>query len=191
MSGKLLKNILVASGVAASLLIGAPVASAQTHASVHTAGFSVAAYTKAPVVVTETPKLAVPASVTYSTGARIANYIQAHDMGKPYVYGATGPYSFDCSGLTMSAAHAVGAWWMPRVADDQYRHLTRVYTPRYGDFVFFHNGSGTYHVGVYIGTYWFQGARRMMMVAAPHTGSYVKREGIYYPGAGYVTFGRP
>lgn len=189
MSGKLLKNILVASGVAASLLLGAaPVASAET--PVRATGFSVAPYAvSAPIKAVH--QLAAPAVARYSTGAHIANYIQDHDMGKPYVYGATGPYSFDCSGLIMSAAHHIGDWAMPRTADEQYRHVTRVYTPRYGDLVFFHSGGGTYHVGIYIGTYWYQGARRMMMVAAPYTGQVVRREAIYYPGAGYVTFGRP
>jgi cell wall-associated NlpC family hydrolase len=183
MSKHYVRNAVIASGIAVAALLSG---TANAQAATLTTGFSVAR--SLPAI--EAPAV-VPEIATYSTGAHIANYIQDHDMGKPYVYGATGPSAFDCSGLVMSAAHHIGDWAMPRIADDQYRHVTRVWTPRYGDLVFFHNGSGTYHVGVYIGTYWFQGRVQRMMVAAPYPGQVVRREGIYYPGAGYVTFGRP
>jgi cell wall-associated NlpC family hydrolase len=138
--------------------------------------------------------LASPVSAdatTQTTGSRIVSYIEAHDMGKPYRYGATGPYAFDCSGLTYSASHKIGDWGMPRTAEAQRRVLGHVsYAQRRpGDFVFF--GYPAYHVGIYIGVRWYNGAYRSMMIDAPHTGTVVRVEPVYYPGAGYVSFGRP
>lgn len=75
-------------------------------------------------------------------------------LGKPYKYGATGPNSFDCSGLTQYVyKNAVGVA-IPRVSSDQaktgksisYNNLQP------GDLVFFNtSGSGISHVGIYIG----------------------------------------
>jgi cell wall-associated NlpC family hydrolase len=187
MSKHSLKTAFIASGIAvAALFTGVTQADAATQAT----GFSVVRN-----MTSSSAPLLTPAVTRWSTGAHIANYIQAYDMGKPYVFGATGPYSFDCSGLVMSAAHKIGDWAMPRTAEAQYQHVTRISygNRRYGDLVFFHDSSGyVYHVGVYIGTYWFQGKVQPMMVAAPYPGRDVRREAIFYNGlSGYVTFGRP
>ncbi|MFK0210077.1 NlpC/P60 family protein [Streptomyces sp. NPDC090298] len=71
-------------------------------------------------------------------------------LGKPYVWGATGPSAYDCSGLTQAAWRAAGVT-LPRTTYTQINAGQRV--PRSqlapGDLVFFY--SGISHVGLYIG----------------------------------------
>jgi peptidoglycan DL-endopeptidase CwlO len=86
-------------------------------------------------------------------------------IGKPYQYGAAGPASFDCSGLTMKAwlaagtalAHYTGAQWQSG------HHVSRAQLQP-GDLVFF--GTDIHHVGIYIGS--------GFMIEAPHTGAKVR-----------------
>jgi cell wall-associated NlpC family hydrolase len=70
-------------------------------------------------------------------------------LGKPYVYGATGPGSYDCSGLTMTAWRSAGVS-IPRTSQAQWSGLARVPASavRPGDLVVY-NGAG--HVALYIG----------------------------------------
>lgn len=85
-------------------------------------------------------------------------------VGKPYVWGAAGPSSFDCSGL-MLWAYAQEGVAIPRVAADQQAWATPVPISQLvpGDLVFF--GKPAHHVGMYVGG--------GLMVDAPHTGAYV------------------
>ncbi|MGW1991717.1 NlpC/P60 family protein [Embleya sp. NPDC001921] len=71
-------------------------------------------------------------------------------IGKPYVYGATGPNAYDCSGLVQAAYKSAGIS-LPRVTNDQFAADTRVSVANLqpGDLVFFY--SGISHVGIYIG----------------------------------------
>ena len=71
-------------------------------------------------------------------------------LGKPYVWGATGPSSFDCSGLTQAAWRAAGVS-LPRTTYTQINAGQRVSRSELapGDLVFFY--SGVTHVGLYIG----------------------------------------
>ncbi|WP_338103837.1 C40 family peptidase, partial [Streptomyces rhizosphaericus] len=48
-----------------------------------------------------------------------------NQIGKPYVWGAEGPNSFDCSGLT-SSAWAYAGRTIPRTSQEQWRQLPRV-----------------------------------------------------------------
>ncbi|MEW2547451.1 C40 family peptidase [Streptomyces sp. NPDC047002] len=91
-------------------------------------------------------------------------------IGKPYVWGATGPSSYDCSGLTQAAWRAAGVD-LPRTTYDQVDAGTRVSTDDLapGDLVFFY--SDISHVGMYIGG--------GMMIHAPHPGADVREESIY------------
>ncbi|MFF2008172.1 NlpC/P60 family protein [Streptomyces sp. NPDC058195] len=92
-------------------------------------------------------------------------------IGKPYVWGATGPASYDCSGLTQAAWKAAGVD-IPRTTWDQVKTGTRVATAdlRPGDLVFFYDDIS--HVGIYKGD--------GMMIHAPKPGANVREESIYY-----------
>ncbi|MGW1227030.1 NlpC/P60 family protein [Streptomyces sp. NPDC002530] len=92
-------------------------------------------------------------------------------IGKPYVWGATGPASYDCSGLTQAAWKAAGVD-IPRTTWDQVNIGTRVATAdlRPGDLVFFYDDIS--HVGIYKGD--------GMMIHAPKPGANVREESIYY-----------
>lgn len=76
-------------------------------------------------------------------------------IGKPYTWGATGPNSFDCSGLTSYAFRVGGNVSLPRVSRAQATVGTTVsYSNlRAGDLVFFAYGdtSDITHVGIYVG----------------------------------------
>ncbi len=75
-------------------------------------------------------------------------------LGKPYLWGGTGPYSFDCSGLVMEAyAHAgVG---IARTSQAQWVTERHVSSPRPGDLVFYPGADGTWsapgHVALVVG----------------------------------------
>ncbi|MEW2080594.1 NlpC/P60 family protein [Streptomyces sp. NPDC005283] len=92
-------------------------------------------------------------------------------LGKPYVWGATGPSSYDCSGLTQAAWKAAGVD-LPRTTWDQVKVGTRVATKDLlpGDLVFFYDDIS--HVGIYIGD--------GKMIHAPKPGANVREESIYY-----------
>lgn len=94
-------------------------------------------------------------------------------IGKPYVWGATGPDSYDCSGLTQAAWKAAGVT-LPRVTYDQVDAGTTVPVSQAqpGDLVFFYDDIS--HVGLYIGD--------GMMIHAPKPGAYVREESIFYDG---------
>ncbi|MEU7296124.1 C40 family peptidase [Streptomyces exfoliatus] len=71
-------------------------------------------------------------------------------IGKPYVWGAEGPGSFDCSGLTQSAWGAAGRP-IPRTSQEQWRLLPRVDVKdmRPGDLIVYFKDAS--HIGMYIG----------------------------------------
>ncbi len=87
----------------------------------------------------------VPAPVI-TTAAKVAAAAKAQ-VGKAYVYGATGPSAFDCSGLTQYAHRQVGIN-IPRTTWAQWSAGQKVSSPRPGDIVVL-NGGG--HVGIYMG----------------------------------------
>src|SRR5262249_5356068 len=69
--------------------------------------------------------------------------------GKPYVFGATGPYGYDCSGLVYAAYHHATGRWGPRDTSDMLAAgwwMRRVRRPRRGDLAFY--GSG--HVELFV-----------------------------------------
>jgi cell wall-associated NlpC family hydrolase len=71
-------------------------------------------------------------------------------IGKPYVWGAEGPRSYDCSGLTSQAWAAAGRT-IPRTSQEQWRLLPRIAVRdmRPGDLIIYHADAS--HVGMYIG----------------------------------------
>ncbi|MEV7022330.1 NlpC/P60 family protein [Kitasatospora sp. NPDC093558] len=86
-------------------------------------------------------------------------------LGKPYEWGATGPGTFDCSGLTGAAYRAAGVK-LPRMSQDQWNAGARIARGdlQPGDLVFFY--SDLHHVGLYIGD--------GKMIHAPRTGKNVE-----------------
>ncbi|MGW7366978.1 NlpC/P60 family protein [Streptomyces sp. NPDC054841] len=71
-------------------------------------------------------------------------------IGKPYVWGAEGPGSYDCSGLTSQAWAAAGRG-IPRTSQEQWRLLPRIDIKdmRPGDLIIYHSDAS--HVGMYVG----------------------------------------
>ncbi|MGP4085482.1 NlpC/P60 family protein [Streptomyces sp. KR55] len=110
---------------------------------------------------------------SYATKAEKALAFSRAQIGKPYVWGATGPDSYDCSGLTQGAWKAAGVS-LPRTTYDQVNAGTTVSlaAAQPGDLVFFYDD--VTHVGIYIGN--------GMMIHAPKPGAYVREESIYYDG---------
>ena len=102
---------------------------------------------------TETGQLAsfVAPNVTVSDAV---NYAEAQ-LGKPYLFGGTGPAAFDCSGLVMMAYRAAGVN-IPRTSQQQWAQLPHVPASKVlpGDLVFFAGADGTVkapgHVGLVI-----------------------------------------
>lgn len=78
------------------------------------------------------------------------------ERGKPYVWGATGPASYDCSGLMLRAYESAGVI-LPRVSRDQYHAgaLLPVRTAQPGDLLFLatdpSNPDTIHHVMMYLG----------------------------------------
>ncbi|MFV0459724.1 MAG: NlpC/P60 family protein [Actinomycetales bacterium] len=100
-------------------------------------------------------------------------------IGKPYQWGATGPNSYDCSGLTGAAWRRAGVS-LPRVSRDQYRAATKIsYSDlRPGDLVFYGDGtnaSSIHHVAMYSGN--------GRMIEAPRTGLNVREVPLRMRGA--------
>ncbi|MGW2239427.1 NlpC/P60 family protein [Streptomyces sp. NPDC001759] len=114
---------------------------------------------------------------SYATKAAKAIAFARAQIGKPYVWGATGPGSYDCSGLTQAAWKAAGVT-LPRTTYDQVNAGTTVSLTdaQPGDLVFFYDDIS--HVGIYIGN--------GMMIHAPKPGAYVREESIYYGGESII-----
>jgi cell wall-associated NlpC family hydrolase len=73
-------------------------------------------------------------------------------IGKPYVWGGTGPDGYDCSGLTQAAWAQAGVS-LPRTTYDQVNAGTSVSRDQLqpGDLMFFYSASAPSHVGIYSG----------------------------------------
>jgi cell wall-associated NlpC family hydrolase len=109
-----------------------------------------------------------PPAVSGGAGTAI-EYARAQ-LGKPYCYAGAGPSCFDCSGLTMRAWGAAGVS-MPHYSGAQYTRFPKVplNAMQPGDLVFW-GPNGSQHVGLYIG-----GGQ---MIAAPHTGAFVRIQAV-------------
>ncbi len=103
---------------------------------------------------------------------KVIAYAKAQ-IGKPYLWGATGPDAFDCSGLTMTAYRAAGIT-IPRTSQQQWAYGPQVPASQVqpGDLVFFAGSDGTMtapgHVGIVTGA--------GTMIDAPYKGQAVREE---------------
>lgn len=95
-------------------------------------------------------------SGSYVSGSTVSRAYSA--LGKPYVWGAAGPNSFDCSGLV---SFCLTGRYSHTYSSSDFVGLTKVSNPQPGDICV-----RVGHVGVYIG-----GGQ---MIHAPHTGDVVK-----------------
>jgi peptidoglycan DL-endopeptidase CwlO len=100
-----------------------------------------------------------------STQAEKAVAFAYAQLGKPYVWGATGPDSYDCSGLVQAAWAAAGVS-IPRVTYDQWAALPHIATSSIqpGDLLYY-DGEG--HVAMYVGDGY--------IIDAPQTGLDVEK----------------
>ncbi|MBA2944496.1 C40 family peptidase [Streptomyces himalayensis] len=108
---------------------------------------------------------ALSGSRTPSKGGDAALRYAVRQIGKPYQWGAEGPSSFDCSGLTSQAwAHAGRT--IPRTSQEQWAQLPRVplRSLRPGDLVIYFREAT--HVAIYLGN--------GLVVQAPRPGAKVK-----------------
>jgi cell wall-associated NlpC family hydrolase len=115
----------------------------------------------------------LPPPVSGSGGAAVAVQWAYAEIGKPYVWAAAGPDSFDCSGLTQYVWGKAGVY-LGHYTGDQWNegvHVTQAELEP-GDLVFFayntSDPSTIHHVGIYIG-----GGE---MIDAPYTGVDVRKD---------------
>lgn len=106
-----------------------------------------------------------PADASWGKRHRAVSYAKRH-VGAPYRWGATGPWSFDCSGLVVAAYRNVGKR-LPRTTYSQLGYMRHRHRLRLGDLVF----SGRGHVGIYVG--------HRRVIHAPHPGARVQYASIY------------
>jgi peptidoglycan DL-endopeptidase CwlO len=114
------------------------------------------------------PDYVLPEATNVETHALRAALTQT---GKPYLWGAAGPDSFDCSGLIVwayaqegiSLPHYTGSLW------NDGQHISRDNLEP-GDLIFF--DADISHVGIYLGN--------GVMVDAPHSGAVVRVEAVWW-----------
>ena len=86
-------------------------------------------------------------------------------LGKPYLWGGTGPNAYDCSGLVQAAWASAGVS-IPRTTYEQWAALPHIPMSNLqpGDLIYY---NGESHVAMYVGNGY--------IIDAPHTGAYVER----------------
>jgi cell wall-associated NlpC family hydrolase len=106
------------------------------------------------------PSAAAPPSIV---GSRVVAIAEQY-LGRPYVWGAAGPFAFDCSGLVTYVFEQVGIS-LTHFAAAQWNYGTYVSRDQLepGDLVFFENLG---HVGIYVGNDYY--------IQAPQPGDVVK-----------------
>ena len=125
---------------------------------------------------------ATAAAATSDLGSQIVAYAKQF-LGTPYVYGANGPNSFDCSGFTKYVYSHFG-YTLTRTATDQLSNGTSVTKDQLqpGDLVFFkyNTSKPVSHVGIYIG------GNQFVHASTPTVGVIVSDMDSAYYGTGFV-----
>lgn len=136
---------------------------------------------------TTTAKKTNSTSASTATSSKAEKFVQIalNQQGKRYVYGSTGPNTFDCSGLVYYSLRQVGIT-PPRTSASQSQHsawqkVNKSQLKR-GDLVFFASsasGSRIGHVGIYLGGGQFvhasSGKKMSVIISNLNSGSYAKR----------------
>ncbi|KAA9375352.1 NlpC/P60 family protein [Microbispora cellulosiformans] len=130
-----------------------------------------------PVVVTPKGRTVWPSTAFMSADQlKVALEAAVGKLGRPYVWGAEGPDSFDCSGL-VQWAYAQAGVKMPRVTYQQW--VTGPQVPlsqaQPGDLLFWRNDPTNPGYISHVAIYWGNGK----MLHAPHTGDVVKIANVY------------
>jgi cell wall-associated NlpC family hydrolase len=120
-----------------------------------------------------------PDSAASSQQGNIAADWALSQIGRPYQWGGAGPYTYDCSGLSMVAWSHAGVALLHYTGD---QWVEGVHVPlgalQRGDLLFYATNNASpatiHHVGIYIG-----GSN---MVDAPYTGVNVRIDSMYGPG---------
>ena len=105
------------------------------------------------------PSTGSSSSTDSSTSSKVDKVLNfaSQQLGKPYVWGAQGPNSFDCSGLTYYVYKNAAGITLPRTSVEQSKYGTTVSKSnlKAGDLIFFDtsgpNDGGVSHVGIYVG----------------------------------------
>lgn len=111
-----------------------------------------------------------------STSAASVIALAKAQAGKPYVWGATGPSSFDCSGLVQYVYKNAAGINLSRTTYSQVNEGTTVSMSNLqpGDLLFWGSASSPYHVGIYLGN------NQYIHAATPSQGVIVQTLSSYF-----------
>lgn len=111
--------------------------------------------------------------IAHSNKASQVVSIAKQQLGKPYIWGATGPNAFDCSGLVQYVYRQVGISLPRTTYQQEYQgKAVSLNSLQLGDLLFWGNYGSAYHVAIYIGDGNF--------IQAPTKGQSVKVTNIKY-----------
>ena len=137
---------------------------------------------KANLIVNETVKKTTAnkktntSSIQASSKAASVVALAKEQVGKPYVWGATGPDKFDCSGLVQYVYQHAAGINLPRTTYDQVKVGQTVPLDKLqaGDLVFWGSETAPYHVAIYIGN------NQYVNSATPEQGTIIQTMTSYY-----------
>lgn len=115
-------------------------------------------------------------SIQASSKAASVVALAKEQVGKPYVWGATGPDKFDCSGLVQYVYQYAAGINLPRTTYDQVKVGQTVPLDKLqaGDLVFWGSETAPYHVAIYIGN------NQYVNSATPDQGTILQNMSSYY-----------
>jgi peptidoglycan DL-endopeptidase CwlO len=162
---------MTAPAVAPAVKHTSPAADAAAKQAADQAAAKKAADAKAASAKQSSDSSSAPASLGGALSDRILSTAASFE-GTPYVWGATGPSSFDCSGFTQYVFKKMGIS-LPRTAQQQYdsvQHLSKSQAQP-GDLIFMGSPGDIYHVAIYAGN--------GKMWTAPEPGESVKLGNLF------------
>ena len=115
-------------------------------------------------------------SIQASSKAASVVALAKEQVGKPYVWGATGPDKFDCSGLVQYVYQHAAGINLPRTTYDQVKvgQTVPLDELQAGDLVFWGSETAPYHVAIYIGN------NQYVNSATPDQGTILQNMSSYY-----------